>query len=399
MLAACGDNKTTEFAEELKENAAADIITMYTPETATDSKAPLEEEDEQLCAAPLEKYINTCLNELSLEEKIGQMFICAFRDNKEGVWSINDTIKDVIAAYHLGGAILFNENLHDKAQTKNFIADLQNDSNIPLFIAIDEEGGAVSRLGALGYERLPSASRIGSSGDSSMAFEQGSKIALNLKELGFNLDFAPVADISSNKRNTVIGARAFSDDPQIAAAMVQAFVRGLQEGGIIATLKHFPGHGGANGDTHYGPASIPHNMDMLKEKDLLPFQTGIDAGAGFVMVGHVSAPHVTGNDEAAIFSKKIVTSILREQMGFTGVIITDALDMGAVIKKYRADEAAVKAILAGVDILLMPQDLNLAFNGVLEAVASGEISESRLDESLSRILKMKARFGILESAW
>jgi len=398
MIAACEKNESIDVAEGSTENAAAagDIIAQYPPEIGRDQQSlALEEEEELPPPDPVEEYINTCVSGLTLAEKIGQMFVCAFRYSEQGVTELNGAMKDAIHAYHIGGVVFFDENLRDKPQTRKLIAALQSESDIPLFVATDEEGGLVSRLAALGYERLPRAARIGSSGDSSRALEQGLKIAANLKELGFNLDFAPVADINTNKQNTVIGSRAFSDDAEIAGEMVGEFVNGLQSEGIIATLKHFPGHGDSKADTHYGAATVLHDMDRLNEKELVPFQMGIDAGAGFVMVGHISLPNITDNDDAAVFSEKIVTAILREQLGFAGIIITDALDMGAVVKYYSADEAAVKAVLAGTDILLMPQDLDLAFNGLLNAVESGEISESRIDESLNRILRMKARFGIL----
>jgi len=397
LFAACVKNETVEVADESAENAAAgDAITLSPVAVVSDQLAlEIEEEEEPAPADPIEECINTCLSELSVAEKIGQMFICAFRDNELGVTEINGAMKDALSAFHVGGAVLFNENMRDKPQTQKLIADLQSASNIPLFIAVDEEGGVVSRLVALGYERLPRASRIGSSGDISLAFAQGAKIAANLKELGFNLNFAPVADLSTNKQNTVIGSRAFSDDPQIAGAMVREFVRGLQSEGMIATLKHFPGHGDSKEDSHYSVATVTHDLERLNEKELVPFNMGIEAGAGLVMVGHISAPNITGTDEAAVFSAQIVTAILREQLGFAGVIITDAMDMGAVVKYAGPAEAAVKAVLAGVDVLLMPQDLGLAFAGLLKAVENGEISESRIDESVKRILRMKARFGII----
>jgi beta-N-acetylhexosaminidase len=388
MLAAC---HSTEDGGERTEDRKPDAENASIIENVPEPQEPEPPPD------PMEEYINACLNELSLEEKIGQMFICAFRDTAQGVTEINGAMREALGSYHLGGVILFTENLRDKEQTKKLITNLQSASAIPLFIAMDEEGGIVSRLSALGYDKLPSASRIGSSGDNAQAFEQGRTIAANLKGLGINVDFAPVADINSNKQNTVIGSRAFSDDPEIAGEMVREFVKGLQGEGIIATLKHFPGHGDTKEDTHYGWASVTHDLARLTEQELVPFKMGIEAGAGFIMVGHISVPNVTGNDKAATFSQEIVTAILREQLGYSGVIITDALDMGAVVKYYEPAETAVQAVLAGVDILLMPQDVSLAFNGILKAVEDGEISESRIDESLSRILRTKALFGIVDT--
>ena len=348
-------------------------------------------EERPTADSQIEKYIQ----EMSLEEKAGQMFMCAFRDRSQGVTEINAYMRSTVNNYHPGGVILFSENISNEAQAKKLIGDLQNESRLPLFIAVDEEGGLVSRLKSLGGERLPDAAQVGRSGDFSQAFERGVTIAKSLQNLGFNVNFAPVADINTNSMNTVIGSRAFSPDPEIAGGMVSEFVRGLQGEGIAATLKHFPGHGDTKEDSHYGLASVTHDMDRLTEKELVPFQMGIDAGVGFVMIGHISVPSITGNDEPALFSEKIITGILRDKMKFNGVIVTDALDMGAVTRYYSPGETAVKAILAGVDILLMPQDLDAAYNAVLDAVRNGEISESRIDESVRRILEMKARFGVL----
>jgi len=370
--------------EELPENPA-DPTDISAPTAAPPTQAP----EPAPSVDPIEAYLDATISEMSLEEKIGQMFICSFRDTAQGATEINAAMKSAIHDFHIGGVILFKENLSGKAQTKKLISDLQGESGIPLFIAVDEEGGTVSRLAALGYDRLPNASQVGSSGDSRLAYERGVTIAENLKELGFNLNFAPVADINTNKQNTVIGSRAFSSEPVAAGEMVQAFINGHQREGIFSTLKHFPGHGDTYEDSHYGLAFATHDMDRLNEKELVPFQMGIDAGAEFVMIGHISAPNVTGNDEPATFSEKIVTDILRKQLRFDGIIITDALDMGAVVKYHGSDEIAVKSILAGIDILLMPQNFELAYNGVLNAVKNGEINENRIDESVRRILIRK----------
>jgi beta-N-acetylhexosaminidase len=329
--------------------------------------------------------VSAQIRRMSLEEKVGQMFMCAY----------DADMVDMVKDYHLGGVILFSSDIQTETQTRKLISDLQEASRFPLFIAVDEEGGIVSRLGALGGERLPNAAQVGRSGDFSRAFERGVTIAKRLKDLGFNVNFAPVADINTNSRNTVIGSRAFSPDSKIAGGMVSEFVKGLQGEGIAATLKHFPGHGDTNEDSHYGLATVIHDINRLNEREFVPFQMGIDAGAAFVMIGHISAPNVTGNDEPATFSKKIVTELLREQLKFDGIIVTDALNMGAITKYYSPGETAVKAVLAGADILLMPHDLILAYNAVIEAVRGGVIYESRIDESVLRILEMKERLGVL----
>ena len=213
---------------------------------------------------------------------------------------------------------------------------------------------------------------------------------------GFNMDFAPVADVWSNPKNKVIGSRAYSDDFQQAAELVAAAVEGFHEGGIACTLKHFPGHGDTSTDTHYGSAYVHKTLDELRQEELLPFQAGIDAGADAVMMGHLIVDQV--DEQPALFSYAIVTELLREEMGFDGVVITDSLQMQAMTDYYGSDEIAVRAVQAGVDILLCPMNLDKAINALTQAVEDGEISEERLDESVLRILRLKQRCGLLENA-
>ena len=263
--------------------------------------------------------------------------------------------------------------------------------NLPLFTCVDEEGGSVARLSGRGLEgipRIPSMSVLALEGEETVQ-QAGRTIGTYLNELGFNVDLAPVADVPVNPENTVIASRAFSSDPAEAARMTKAFVRGLTAAGVLATLKHFPGHGNTSQDSHTQSAVSDAEWEQLRERDLLPFAAGIEEGAQLVMAGHISLPEVTGESTPASLSHEILTGLLRKEMGYTGLIITDALNMAAVTQIASPSGAAVKAFLAGADLLLMPADFREAYEGILSAVRSGEISQERLDASVKRILRVK----------
>lgn len=322
---------------------------------------------------------------MSLEEKVGQMFMAAYRKNQNGaITELDSAIEQSIREHHLGGVILFSENIVSIEQTKNYISSLKSLSEIPMFIGVDEEGGTVTRLSALDYPKTPSAGSM----KTDDAYRYGSQIGMELAELGFTVNFAPVADLNTNPKNTVIGKRAFSSEPERASSMIRDFSRGLSENGIMPVVKHFPGHGDTLTDSHNGMASVTHNLDRIKSIEILPFLAGISEGAA-VMVGHITTPEITGDNEPAIFSEFLLTGFLRGEYGYNGLLFTDAMDMGAVTKYYSSSEAAVKAIQAGIDIILMPQDLSEAYNAVLAAVENGDIPEERINESIERILKAK----------
>ncbi|MDE7297728.1 MAG: glycoside hydrolase family 3 protein, partial [Lachnospiraceae bacterium] len=232
---------------------------------------------------------------------------------------------------------------------------------------------------------------IGASGDRAGAYRAGRTIGGYLAELGFNLDFAPVADVWSNEKNAVVKYRSFGSDAQLVADMVREEIKGLEESGILSAVKHFPGHGSTAEDSHRGAAVVNRTLQELSECDFIPFQGAIEAGVPFVMVGHLSLPQVIGSDVPAILCKEIIGDILRKQLQFNGIVITDALDMGAVTDYYTSAEAAVLAVEAGADMLLMPENFQEAFQGILDAVKDGRLTEQRLDESVLRILTVKLR--------
>ena len=349
------------------------------------------------------------LSRMTLRQKVGQLFMVRpdaldpdqslnqMEDpNTPGVSQLDDGLAAALKEYPVGGFVQFSRNIRDPQQLLSFNTQLSQSMEIPPFLAVDEEGGAVARLASHPAFQLPryqSAGAVGSSGNSQDALEMGRTIGTYLKDYGFHMDFAPVADVNTNPQNPVIGTRSFSSDPVLAADCAQAMAQGLRESGILPVFKHFPGHGDTRTDSHTGGADSYKNMDQLESCELLPFRSA--TAQDCIMVGHIGMPEVTGDHTPATLSYAITTGILRNHLDFQGLIITDSLSMGAITQMAEPGEAAVQAFQAGADILLMPQSLPQAFGGILEALESGEISQQRLDSRVLRILRFKIDSGIL----
>lgn len=263
---------------------------------------------------------------------------------------------------------------------------------IPPFLAIDEEGGIVARIGnsAIEVPYVGSMGNVGASGDPEQAYEAGSTIGEYLQDLGFNLDFAPDADVLVDPSNVTIGERSFGSDPELCGQMVHRFIDGLHEHGIASCIKHFPGLGDTESDTHTSAAWSSRTIDDYRGTEFVSFRGGIDAGTEMVMISHLSNSELTGSDLPASLNKTVITDILREELEYDGIVITDSLRMGAVSERFDSAEAAVMAVEAGADILLMPADFSSARQGIIDAVQNGRISEERIDESLDRILRTRA---------
>ncbi|MDE6964389.1 MAG: glycoside hydrolase family 3 protein, partial [Lachnospiraceae bacterium] len=288
------------------------------------------------------------------------------------------------------GPIYFSQNIPDEAQRTETLPTTQGFKG-PMFLAVDEEGGIVSRVAESGLaENVGSAAEIAASGDAQRARDAGTAIGGYLSKYGFNVDFAPVADVIE-EGNAFIGERSFGSDTNQTASMAAAFVEGLQSNKVSACMKHFPGIGDTTEDMHDGKVISEKTIESFMEKDFPVYQAGIAAGTDFIMVSHLSVPNVTGDDTPASLSEKMITEILRGQLGYQGIVITDAMDMKAITDFYEPGEAAVRAILAGADMILMPDDFEAAYNGVLEAVNNGTLSQARIDESLQRIFRVKLR--------
>ena len=331
------------------------------------------------------------LRELTTEEKVAQLFVVT-PDQLSGAVTTAVT-KDFSAAvdnYHVGGFILFARHINSPEQLRAFTTGLRQSTAIPPIIAVDEEGGRVARLARSDHFFLPKFAdmgTVGATGDVENARGAGQTIGGYLMTYGFTLDFAPVADVNTNPENIVIGKRAFGSDPATVSNMVGAFLSGLHSTGIKGCIKHFPGHGDTKGDTHADYVAVNKTWEELNDCELLPFKQNL-AAADSVMIAHVTVSAVDEKYPASL-SKTLITDKLRGELGYDGIILTDALDMGAIEKNYGSGEASVLAFEAGNDILLMPADFYAAYAAVLDAVQSGRISKERLDESVLRILQFK----------
>ena len=338
---------------------------------------------------------------MTLREKVGQLFwvrpeALDFSRNPEKK-TLTQSMQRNLEQYPVGGIVVFKKNIQNEDQLSSLIADFQNTSPIPMIVAVDEEGGAVARLAnheAFSLPKYKSAREIGETGDPEQARQMGQTIGGYLHSYGFNLDFAPVADVDSNPANPVIGRRAFSTDAQQTAQMVAAAVEGFHEAGMLCTVKHFPGHGDTGQDSHYGTATSYKTWEEMKAMEMLPFEAGIAAGVDVVMTAHITTPNATTDGLPASLSYTMISERLRGELGFQGVIVTDALEMNAIKNHFAPEQAAVAALRAGVDVLLMPSNLRKAFDGVVQAVEDGTISEERLNESVRRVLTLKQKAGL-----
>ena len=349
--------------------------------------------------APAADPLDLMLAEMTLEEKVGQLFVAAPEQLLPGtgpVTAMSAALDQALAQYPVGGIILFADNILSPAQLEAFNQELRLACDIAPFLAVDEEGGRVARLAKNSAFELPqydSAAAVAASGDPSDALEMGRTIGQYLARYEFNLDFAPVADVNTNPANPIIGMRAFSSDPEVAARMAAAFTAGLNEHGIIGCYKHFPGHGDTAQDSHSGLAVTYKTREEMENCEWLPF---LEAGsADFVMVGHIAAPEITGDSIPASLSYHMVTEILKGDLGFSGLVITDAMNMGAITQTCPAGEAAVRALQAGCHIVLMPEDLPEAFEAVIAALEDGTLTMNWLEETVRAILQFKLRHGIL----
>ena len=374
------------------------------------------------------------LSAMTLREKVTQMMIASFRvwqevpETEDGeqpaeeppktkITELNDEIREMVAREHFGGILLFGENFTDPVQTLKLVSDLQttnrNGGGLPQLIFVDQEGGNVNRISysTIGVSNMA----LGASGDPENARQMAAIHGEEIGLLGIQVDFAPVMDVNNNAANPVIGIRSFSDDPQTVAQYGCAYLAGLHDVGIIAALKHFPGHGNTATDSHTGFPLISSTYEELKKCELIPFQAAINAGADIVMTAHIQYPQIeketytsvsTGEQVyiPATMSRTILTDILRGDMGFEGVVVSDALDMAAITDNFSVEDTVKMTINAGVDLLILPavKDTNLFkltetyVETAVALVESGEISEARINESVLRILKLKYEYGVLD---
>ncbi|QYJ16829.1 Beta-hexosaminidase [Rubrobacter xylanophilus DSM 9941] len=362
------------------------------------------------------RVVERVLHRMSLEEKVGQMFVTyAYGDSVEDtdpeMVAANreahgvDNFRQLIERYHLGGIIYFAwsgnvENPHQIAGLSNGIqrAALGSGAGVPMLISTDQEQGVVVRVDEPATQ-FPGSMALGAGRSTDDAYTAAAITGEELRAIGINQNFAPVADVNVNTRNPVIGVRSFGSDPDLVSGMTVAQVNGYQRQNVAATAKHFPGHGDTDVDSHTGLPVINHSREELEEIDLPPFQAAIDEGVDSVMTAHIVVPALDDSGRPATLSRPILTGLLRREMGFDGVIVTDSLGMAGVRQQFGDERVPVEAIKAGADMLLMPPDLDLAYNAVLDAVKSGEIKKHRIDESVRRILILKLRRGLFQNPY
>lgn len=341
------------------------------------------------------------LQEMSLEDKLCQMLFVTPEalTGYSKVTQSGETTRSALEQWPVGGIIYFSQNLVTVDQTTAMIQDIQGFAQDltgrRLFIGVDEEGGSVARVAdSLGTTSFEDMSVYGAAGDTDAVYQIGATQASELTALGFNVNFSPVADVLTNEDNTVVKDRSFGSDADLVSSMVTQVIKGLTDGGMLCAPKHFPGHGSTGGDTHDGFSSTDSTLEELEACDLKPFQAAIDAGAPMIMVGHMTMTAIDSENPASL-SKTIVTGILREQLGYDGIIITDALNMGAISQNYTNAEAAVKAVSAGCDMLLCVSNISSVIEALTDAVNNGTISESQIDESVLRILTAKLKYNVI----
>jgi len=336
------------------------------------------------------------IGEMSLDEKIGQLFIIGFQGTAP-----DDALNGLIIQKHIGGVILFKRNINSPEKLvslNNSIKEINLNSNkVPLFISVDEEGGRISRMPEQ-ITKLPSAESIGKINNSDLSYDAGSLLAMQTKAFGFNMDFAPVLDIRSNLKNTVIGDRAFGTDPETVLFNGVRVMKGIRDGGIIPVVKHFPGHGDTIADSHTELPVVNFDIGRLESFEWKPFQDAIDNQVDAVMIAHILVTKIDPENPASL-SKILIKDILRDRMGFDGVVITDDMTMGAIVNNYSIGDAAVKSLLSCCDIIMVchghEKQLE-AINAVKAAVSEGLISEERLDESVYRILALKRKYHLTD---
>ena len=379
------DNGNTGVAADVTESGTT------TEEQTADSQETTEVTEEEKPS-----LVDETLVGMTLHEKVCQMMFVTPEEltGEDGVTVAGDATRPALENYPVGGIVYFAKNLESQDQVKEMIDNSQKYSSIGLFVATDEEGGVVNRLmDTVGTTYIGSMYYYKDDGDET-AYENAYTIANDMSALGFNLDFAPVADVWSNPDNTVIGERAYSDDYAQAAELVGNAVKGFNDGGVMCTLKHFPGHGDTAEDSHYSSAYVHRTKEEIMADEMQPFRSGIEAGAEFVMVGHLIVPDI--DEVPATLSYKIATGILRDELKFEGVAITDSFEMESIADNYSVDDAVVMSVKAGIDMILQPKDMASAVNSIEQAVADGELSEDRIDESVRRILTLKESRGLLK---
>jgi beta-N-acetylhexosaminidase len=373
---------------EQEPNPKVDHISLFTQIEKTPNQQSQVEKPKQQG----NQSISAVISKMSLEDKIGQMILAGVSGT-----SMDANANKLISQLHVGGIIFYKYNFETPTQVIQLVNQLKagNSSSLPLLLGVDQEGGRVTRLPG-GLVNFPPNKQIGQINNPDFSYKVGTLLGRELKEFGLNLDFAPVLDINSNPNNPVIGDRSFGDNAEIVSKLGIQTMRGIQSQNVITTIKHFPGHGDTSVDSHLDLPIVNKSLKELKELELIPFERAINQGGDVVMVAHILLPQLDKTNPGTM-SKAVMTDLLRKQLGFTGVIITDDMTMGAITEHFDIGKAAVESVKAGSDIILVGHDYNNVvkiISSLKAAVQNGEISEQRLNESIERIIQLKRKYSI-----
>ena len=337
-----------------------------------------------------EEFLTYKLKNMSLNDKIGQMLMIDYRD----VPHMTVELERILTNYNPGGFILFKSNIRTFNQTRQFLNDIKNATNIRPMVSVDQEGGRVQRLDErVGFQKYPPASEIGKTMDINVAFELGAKIGAELRAIGVDMNMAPVLDIFSNPQNKVVADRAFGTNIEIVKAMALAYAEGLKKENVIAVGKHFPGHGDTIKDSHIDLPIIEKDLDALRQLELIPFIEAVKQKLPGLMIAHIAVPKVTNDVTPASLSKIMICDLLRNDMGYTGLIMPDSLKMKALTNYFNNEDIYLRCIEAGNDFILMPQNIKEAYEIIYRKVSEGIISEERIEQSVYRILETKFDYG------
>lgn len=377
LLASCASSSTAVTNSAPTATRASIVLTPQPTKSPTDSE-----------------LATRIVQRMSLEEKLGQMVIVEFYGS-----ALNSDLQQMIQRSHVSGVLI--ENKNGNAQTRAQLVALdrgvQSVAHVPLFISTDYEGGVVNELRQITGER-PSEAQIGASGDPQQAYQAGHAAAADLSGLGLNVNFMPIVDVLTNTNNPGLPQRSFGSDPKLVTNMGRAYLKGLSDGGIVGCLKHFPGLGSATIDPHYALPHMDRSLATMNAVDLVPYRTMIREGnVPMVMVTHILNPQLDPNLPTSL-SPRVVTGLLRKDLNFQGVIISDTLWMGGISNTYSLTQAAILAVKAGIDLLLGPRGLSETVTmlyGLQQAVKAGQISVSRIDAAVTRILALKLKYGII----
>jgi beta-N-acetylhexosaminidase len=374
----------------------ASVIINASPTVQTSSNSPAQTPSPGPTAAP--DPIQDQIKRMTLDEKIGQMVIIGV----DGT-AVSEQTRDLIEHYHVGGVILYKNNIINKAQTTDFLNELKQvntkQNTLPLWLSVDQEGGRVSRMPDE-YSKLPTNRAIGKINNAEFSYKLGIILGKELRSVGFNMDFAPVLDINSNPNNPVIGDRSFGANAKVVSSLGVQTMLGIQAQKVAAVVKHFPGHGDTSVDSHLDLPIVQTDLKQLRTFEWLPFQAAIEHNVDAIMVAHILLPKIDP-DHPASFSKTIITNYLRKELKYNGVVMTDDMTMGGIVNHYNLKDAAVQSIIAGSDVIMVAHEYDKAkevLTNLKSNVETGALSEQRIDQSVYRILQLKQKYAIQDQA-